>query len=166
MSAQFASGDGALPPALKYSFFLTGKSVDYSAFPSVWTPKVIEFENSFHVQMKALRATYPELTISWFAQSQVMTEFTMEVFPAMLLCLPLAFSMLSALVVLAFVTYDEEGRVVLPLTKASILDPIVCLLVANLAVMGSFGTSTHAAPQTKNDPGLQPQPLSCLSLML
>ena len=49
LSTQFASAEGTLPPALKYSFFVTGKSDDYSAFPSVYSAAALEFENAFHV---------------------------------------------------------------------------------------------------------------------
>ena len=133
---QFATADGALPPALKYSFFVTGVSRDgYDGFPSQYSKAALEFENEWHVAMKEVAAKYPELTISWIGQSQPMTEFAMELFPPMLLCLPLAFSVLITIVVLAFATIEPtSGKLVLPLALADLLEPAICFLVANLAV--------------------------------
>ena len=94
----------------------------------------------------ASAAKYPELTISWVGQSQPMTEFAMELFPPMLMCLPLAFTVLIILVVLAFAHHSTDGKLVLPLALADLLDPALVFLVANLAVMATFGISCLLFP--------------------
>ena len=68
-----------------------------------------------------------------------MTEFAMELFPPMLMCLPVAFSVLITVVLLAFTTVGGDGKLALPLTKAALVDPVLCIVVANLSVMASFG---------------------------
>ena len=85
------------------------------------------------------QAAHPELVLSWITQSQPMTEFAMELFPPMLMCLPVAFSVLITVVLLAFTTVGGDGKLALPLTKAALVDPVLCLVVANLSVMASFG---------------------------
>ena len=77
--------------------------------------------------------------LSWITQSQPMTEFAMELFPPMLMCLPVAFSVLITVVLLAFTTVGGDGKLALPLTKAALVDPVLCIVVANLSVMASFG---------------------------
>ena len=53
LQGQFALADGSLPPALKYSFFVTGVSrADYNGFPSQYSQAALEFEDAWHVAMK------------------------------------------------------------------------------------------------------------------
>ena len=164
LQTSFGGADGTLPPALKYSFFLTGVTdpVHEGDFPSKYSRGALELENSFHVAMKEIQAraaalppstrpahpltkpldaqaAHPELVLSWITQSQPMTEFAMELFPPMLMCLPVAFSVLITVVLLAFTTVGGDGKLALPLTKAALVDPVLCIVVANLSVMASFG---------------------------
>ena len=58
LQTSFGGADGTLPPALKYSFFLTGVTdpVHEGDFPSKYSRGAFELENSFHVAMKEIQA--------------------------------------------------------------------------------------------------------------
>ena len=58
LQTSFGGADGTLPPALKYSFFLTGVTdpVHEGDFPSKYSRGALELENSFHVAMKEIQA--------------------------------------------------------------------------------------------------------------
>jgi len=53
--------------------------------------------------------------------------------------------MLFTLVIAAF-TSVEDGKLVLPLTKSALIEPIMCIVIANLAVMCFFGVACLLYP--------------------